>query len=1066
MSSEIVDKVLKRANPSTIRNKFMVGYQGWFTCAGDGEPIGPGHHGWLHWFNKPLPDGGRPNTDLWPDVSCYSTSELFPAPGLKYRNGEQAFLFSSRHPETVQRHFHWMAEHGVDGAFLQRFASECDLEAGKQGIRNLRDEIGDRVQEAAEKEGRVFAIMYDVSGVPADRLQRVIERDWIHLLHDKNVLDSPNYLREKGKAVVAIWGFGFDNAGHTPELVRAVTSFIRNNTPGGVYIMAGTPSQWRTAEGDADRNPQFLDVWLSQFDAISPWTVGRYKNEEEADRIANDRMKGDMALLKRQNEHNEGRKIDYIPVVLPGGSGYNLSEGKWELNGIKRNGGRFFWKQIANAHRLGVRIMYGAMWDEYDEGTAFMPAVTTKRQLPVHEKFPFLALDADGYDLPSDWYMRICGFAAEGLRSERVINDTFPNKELQDYWATRPVFEERENESGAGPSAAGGVGGSGGDGGQSYQDWLAGQKDDKDEIPPPPYTLVEEESQPQPAAAPSRAQTLTQFGQTGLSWPTSPVQTTNSPPPIKSSTRPQRAATTADGDDGGMASLANEFGRQKISGGYPPAGPPRVNSISRPPVHPASKTAAGGTYSSYYSPTPPPASSRPQSSNASRPSQFGGKQQQAQSPQSQSPQMPSFPFAASEEQPQTPGGGKGPWSQAPWPPPEWKIPQQQQQQQQHGYQSESGSFSSYYAGQATGVAGAADIHRQQSMSGASSSASAASSAGRRVGGPGGGGGGESTLGSWPHAPSIGAPSSGPGSALHVGAGSATMNFPVVNVAEASRLYSNNNNSPISPSFNGPFISSSNNNNNNHNTASYSFPSGPDEVYHMQQATSYAGQTQTGAYGAGPAPIIPGHQQQQAMPSFGQPEPTISPTYGYGGNMPSYPGQQQSGGPYAAAGGGGSYQGQAGQAGQPQFPFGFEGSSHDGTYYAPGYAPSYGTQTASSSYLPSHHHQPYQPYQPYHEQTNTSTTPPPPMHPRPPMMGTTQIGYGSGYGGYGGYNSGGGSSGSGGPSGPKLSGVNASGAVGMALSAVDKVGGQKMRKQLEQQVGNLAQSGSKLFGKLK
>ena len=39
----------------------------------------------------------------------------------------------------------------------------------------------------------------------------------------------------------------------------------------------------------------------------------------------------------------------------------------------------------------------------YDEGTAFLPAVPSKRLLPVHDKFPFLALDAEGYDLPSDW---------------------------------------------------------------------------------------------------------------------------------------------------------------------------------------------------------------------------------------------------------------------------------------------------------------------------------------------------------------------------------------------------------------------------------------------------------------------------------------------------------------------------------------------------------------------------------------------------------------------------------------------------------------------------------------
>ena len=41
----------------------------------------------------------------------------------------------------------------------------------------------------------------------------------------------------------------------------------------------------------------------------------------------------------------------------------------------------------------------------YDEGTAFMPVVPYKRLLPVSDKYPFLALDADGYDLPSDWWV-------------------------------------------------------------------------------------------------------------------------------------------------------------------------------------------------------------------------------------------------------------------------------------------------------------------------------------------------------------------------------------------------------------------------------------------------------------------------------------------------------------------------------------------------------------------------------------------------------------------------------------------------------------------------------------
>lgn len=53
--------------------------------------------------------------------------------------------------------------HGVDGAFLQRFAGQCEVdgrtEGGNADLMRLRDEVGDRVREAAESEGRVFAIM-------------------------------------------------------------------------------------------------------------------------------------------------------------------------------------------------------------------------------------------------------------------------------------------------------------------------------------------------------------------------------------------------------------------------------------------------------------------------------------------------------------------------------------------------------------------------------------------------------------------------------------------------------------------------------------------------------------------------------------------------------------------------------------------------------------------------------------------------------------------------------------------------------------------------------------------
>lgn len=36
-----------------------------------------------------------------------------------------------------------------------------------------------------------------------------------------------------------------------------------------------------------------------------------------------------------------------------------------------------------------------------------MPVVESKRLLPESDKYPFMALDEDGYDLPSDWSVPI-----------------------------------------------------------------------------------------------------------------------------------------------------------------------------------------------------------------------------------------------------------------------------------------------------------------------------------------------------------------------------------------------------------------------------------------------------------------------------------------------------------------------------------------------------------------------------------------------------------------------------------------------------------------------------------
>ncbi len=102
---------------TSLRHKVLCGYQGWFRCPGD-----PATEGWRHWSRnqaKIAPD--TLTFEMWPDLSEYTADEKYPAPGFTYPDGKAAHLFSSAHPKTVERHFQWMKQYGIDGVFVQRF---------------------------------------------------------------------------------------------------------------------------------------------------------------------------------------------------------------------------------------------------------------------------------------------------------------------------------------------------------------------------------------------------------------------------------------------------------------------------------------------------------------------------------------------------------------------------------------------------------------------------------------------------------------------------------------------------------------------------------------------------------------------------------------------------------------------------------------------------------------------------------------------------------------------------------------------------------------------------------
>ena len=134
-----------------------------------------------------------------------------------------------------------------------------------------------------------------------------------------------------------------------------------------------------------------------------PWFVGRY-NEDTFSPEFEKLVKDDIAWCKANN-------IDYVALAFPGFSWRNMIPGS---NQIPRNRGSFFKKQLSSHIANGAEMLYIAMFDEIDEGTAIFKCAT---EVPVGESY-FVALDKD---LGNDYYLKLTGEAAEELKMKLNI---------------------------------------------------------------------------------------------------------------------------------------------------------------------------------------------------------------------------------------------------------------------------------------------------------------------------------------------------------------------------------------------------------------------------------------------------------------------------------------------------------------------------------------------------------------------------------------------------------------------------------------------------------------------
>jgi len=274
---------------------------------------------------------------------------------------------------------------------------------------------------AAAETGRTFAIEYDISGGKDDTFAHQLQDDWKYLVDTAKVTAHPNYLRHKGKPVLSVWGMGLSDVDKhppaKPEDARKLVEWFESGAPAQyrVTYIGGTPSRWRTLERDAAKDLGWTAAYQAM-DVVQPWTIGRYRTMAQVDAWKTEVLEPDVKELKKNGQL-------YMPVIFPGFSWHNL-ERKSAENAIPRKHGEFLWRQAYNARMAGATVLKIAMFDEVNESTA-MFKIASKRKDAPNEGY-WLTLDADGDDLPSDWYLRLAGEITKAFHGERKLTPELP----------------------------------------------------------------------------------------------------------------------------------------------------------------------------------------------------------------------------------------------------------------------------------------------------------------------------------------------------------------------------------------------------------------------------------------------------------------------------------------------------------------------------------------------------------------------------------------------------------------------------------------------------------------
>jgi hypothetical protein len=224
----------------------------------------------------------------------------------------------------------------------------------------------------------------------------------------------------------------------------------------GFSIMLGVPAYWRSANGHGDvvNDPMIIEL-IKDVDIIMPWLVGAYDYDGTVPTTPrgsfadffNDRIIDDFTAA-------ESYGVDFCPLIFPGFSDRNMHPDHYVYD---RHSGNFYWQQIYKFINQGARMLYVAMFDEIDEGTAIYKCLR-KNEVPsnVYSSDYYVVYENGAYrrsdepvsvseggwcrkasdlgvtfngienDLESDYYLRLTGEAGKILKGQAELTSNKP----------------------------------------------------------------------------------------------------------------------------------------------------------------------------------------------------------------------------------------------------------------------------------------------------------------------------------------------------------------------------------------------------------------------------------------------------------------------------------------------------------------------------------------------------------------------------------------------------------------------------------------------------------------